>query len=272
MFGVKPLTCALIWEDLKTTVNNELDPSGKPLLPVTGNMLNPRHFLMALHHLKKYPTDLDREGPWDISMKTGRQWVKFYVLRLQALKSLKIVWPADWGPCKWIISVDGTHCWIDEPLHPELAQDPSYSSHKFKKAALNYELGISLHASRLVWMNGPFKAGIPDGKVFWEKGLKRKLRLCQKKAIGDRGYSGHPDVMSWHNRHDARKVKRFKSRVLRRHETFNCLIKRYRCLRGPFRHGADSFAYHFEAICVLCQYEIEFDTPLFDVLIEDIMP
>jgi hypothetical protein len=39
--------------------------------------------------------------------------------------------------------------------------------------------------------------------AFSKKRLKMKLRLCQKNGIDYRGYTGHPDVMSWHNRQDA---------------------------------------------------------------------
>ena len=42
---------------------------------------------------------------------------------------------------------------------------------KFNKAGVNYELGISISESRLVWMNGPFKAGTNDAMVFNTKGL-----------------------------------------------------------------------------------------------------
>ena len=53
-YGVRPSLCATLWEDLQqTTVQNARidDPH-----------LNPKHFLMALHTLKKYPTDKERVG------------------------------------------------------------------------------------------------------------------------------------------------------------------------------------------------------------------
>lgn len=103
--------------------------------------------------------------------------------------------------------------------------------------------------SRLVWMNGPFRAGKSDVSIFQDKGLKAKLQSINKKAIGDRGYVGHPKECSTYNAHDCRGVRKFncKSRALKR------------------------FACFFEAICVICQYQIEDDMPLYDVLIEDIM-
>jgi hypothetical protein len=156
-------------------------------------------------------------------------------------------------------------------MHPDWSQDSKYFSHKFGKAGINYELGVAIASSRLVWMNGPFKAGTNDVTIFKDHGLKKKLSSLEKKAIGDKGYTGHADVVSYFNKFDARPVKKFKSRALRRHETFNGMIKRYRVLCGQFRHGVKSVATSFEAVCVLCQYQIEFDEPLFDVLVEDVL-
>jgi hypothetical protein len=53
-YGVRPSLCASIWEDLqRTTV---------AAARVDDAHLNPKHFLMALHTLKRYPTDDERIG------------------------------------------------------------------------------------------------------------------------------------------------------------------------------------------------------------------
>ena len=238
---------------------------------IDNDHLNPKMFLMALHTLKKYPTDDERMGPWDVSRDEGRDQTWYFLERIQALKAQVIVWPDDWGEDIWIITVDGTHCWIKEPSHPDWSQDREYYSHKFNKAGINYELGIAISTSRLVWMNGPFKAGKSDNKIFRDFGLKDLLESIGKKAIGDKGYNGHRNVCSTFNAHDSRNVKKFKSRALKRHENFNNMTKRFECLRGRFRHGVDRFATMFEAICVICQLQMEDDMPLYDVLIEDIV-
>jgi hypothetical protein len=201
----------------------------------------------------------------------AREAVWYFLRKLQALKAEVIVWPDDWGDDTWIISVDGTHCWIEEPTHPDWSQDKSYYSHKYNKAGINYELGIAIATSRLVWMNGPFRAGKSDAKIFRDEGLRDRLQLIGKKAIGDRGYNGYKEECSTYNAHDCRGVRKFKSRALKRHETFNNMTKRFSCLSGRFRHGVEQFSTCFESICVICQYQIEDDMPLFDVLIEDIM-
>lgn len=261
-YGCRPSVCAALWEDLMiTTVEDARLPEDS----------DPKHFLMCLHTLKRYPTDENREGPWNMNKDKARTIVWYYLERIQALKAEVIVWPENWGDDIWIVSVDGTHCWIKEPTHPDWSQDKEYYSHKYNKAGLCYELAISLSSSRLVWMNGPFKAARSDNKIFREDGLKRKLQQIKKKAIGDRGYSGHPDECSTFNAHDTRPVRKFKSRALKRQETFNNMTKRFDCLSGRFRHGVDKFATCFEAICVICQYQMEDDMPLYDVLIEDIL-
>jgi hypothetical protein len=74
-------------------------------------------FLMALHFLRRYPTEDEREAIFDVSKPYGakRQWE--YVEKIQALKEEKIVWDDTFYVEEedWIVSVDGTHCWIQEP-------------------------------------------------------------------------------------------------------------------------------------------------------------
>jgi hypothetical protein len=58
---------------------------------------------------------------------------------------------------------------------------------------------------------------------------------------------------------------------LKRHETFNGHTKVFDCLNGRFRHSVERFANCFEAVCVLCQYQIEADKPLFNILVEAVL-
>jgi hypothetical protein len=264
LFGASPRVVALIWEDLQTT---QVDAAH--VVPKDRKV---KFYLMALHHLKRYPTEYEREAKFDMNIGWGRDWCWFFVEKLQALKVEKIKWPDDnFGTDIWVLTVDGTHCWIQEPNHPIWSMDPKYFSHKYGKAGLNYELGISLVTGHLVWMNGPFKAGENDVRVLKKYGLKAKLRACGKMAIGDSGYSGHPYQVSTPNRYESKQCAKFKSRALKRHERFNGLTKAFDCLSGRFRHSEDRFKNCFEAVCVICQYQVETDSPLFDILIEELM-
>jgi hypothetical protein len=81
----------------------------------------------------------------------AREAVWYFLTRLQALKEEVIVWPGpdEWGDDIWIITVDGTHCWIEEPTHPDWSQDKSFYSHEYNKAGINYELGIAIACSQV---------------------------------------------------------------------------------------------------------------------------
>jgi hypothetical protein len=140
-FGSSPLVCALIWEDLQTTKVRDawVPPDSRRI----------EYLLMAMHHLKLYPKEYEREAMWDVSEMWGRDWVWYFVEKIQALKEEKITWPEDFGEDIWILTVDGTHCWIQEPKHPTWSQDKAFFSHKYGKAGVNYELAISLTESRL---------------------------------------------------------------------------------------------------------------------------
>jgi hypothetical protein len=264
-YGASPRVLSVIYADLQTTTIANAR--------ITGKHVNVRNYLIAMHSLKRYPTEDERQAIFDISQKHGRETVWYYLEKIQALKAAKIRWPSD-EECEgnlWILTVDGTHCWLEEPQHPEWSQDTSFYSHKFNKAGVNYELGILLWESRLVWMKGPTRAGSNDITNFVSGGLRDALLQMGKKAIGDGGYSGHQKAISTPNRHDQRNVAKFKSRALKRHEKFNGMIKAFDSLSGRFRHSVSRFATCFEAVCVVCQYQLEHGRPLYTVLIDDIM-
>ena len=117
-------------------------------------------------------------------------------------------------------------------------------------------------------MNGPNKAGASDSRVFKKNGLKAKLRDSNKMGIADGGYSGHSAQLSTPNGHDSKVVKTFKGRALKRHEKFNGLIKAFDSMSGRFRHSVEKFAMSFEAICALCQFQVECNAPLHEMLLE----
>ena len=150
------------------------------------------------------------------------------------------------------MTVDGTHCPINEPK----PFSSKWSSHKFGgAAALNYEIGLRINRSQCVWINGPFPAGTPDINVF-KKGLMARIPVG-KKVIGDRGYRGVSEIISTQNYDfDPREISEFKERALARHETFNKRIKTWDCLTTKWRQSHNLHKSTFEAICVLQQYEI----------------
>ena len=161
------------------------------------------------------------------------------------------------------MTVDGTHCPVEEPKHPTLSQDTSFFSHKFNRAAVSYELAISTYEQKLIWINGPFPAGTHDITIY--RAALMRMIPEGKKIIGDAGYRGEPNTVSTYNPIDPQEVKNFKSRARCRHETFNRKIKIFNILNHCFRHSLGKHKSAFEAVCVIVQYQPENGSPLFDV-------
>jgi hypothetical protein len=114
-------------------------------------------------------------------------------------------------------------------------------------------------------MRGPYPAGKPDIVVFREGGLKEKIPLGMK-CIADNGYRGEKQLISTPaNSLDAAGVKELKRRARARHESFNGRLKNFRCLDVRFRHNIDKHKTAFEAVAVICQYQLENGAPLFHV-------
>ena len=151
MFGINPDVCAQLWEDLQTTdiVEAWIHPDDRDLLTL----------FMALHFLKRYPTEIERESIWKpININVMRENVWLYIQKIQALKTAMLPgWPGDnFGDDKWVMSVDGVHFVTEEPTHPNFPKDKGYFSFKHNSAGFVYEIGLSLYESKLIWFNGSF--------------------------------------------------------------------------------------------------------------------
>ena len=217
-YGLSPLVVAEVYHDLQTTEIEEAR--------VLGGRLDLRNLLIAIHYLWDYPTESSMEARFGFSKYWSRVTAWGMIRKIRALKHAKIRWEEDL--CRgdiWVLTVDGIHCWIQEPKHPVWSQNRRYYSHKYAKAGLMYELGICLSTSRLLWMRGPFPAGTSDITVAKNQGLVEELHRRGQKAIDDRGYNGAPRQISTPNAHDNKALSLFKRRALMRHENFNGMIK-----------------------------------------------
>jgi DDE superfamily endonuclease len=262
-FGASAVVCCQIYEDMQCT---DIEQAR-----IAGGEIDLKWFLMAMHYLRKYPKEDEWESTFDVGIRWTRDRIWDRIRKLAAMKAKKIVWPDSLNGDNMLgLTVDGVHSAAEEPKHPVFSQDKAFFSHKHGRAGYCFELGISLSESQLVWMNGPYPAGMSDAQIFVNKGLKSKLKTVKAKAIGDGGYFGHPKWIITPNAHDSRAVRKFKGRALKRHEKFNGHIKTFECTSSRFRHGQDKFKDCFEAVCVVCQYVIEIDIPLYDILIEDV--
>lgn len=267
-YGADPYVVAQIWEDLQRTgieaarINNANDDDLS-------------HLFHALQFMKCYPTEGQQQNKWHESDRCLRDNCWSMLLKLQALKAEKIFWPTteELGDSIWVGVVDGTHVKTQEPSHPEFPKDPQFFSHKNHSAGLSYEIVSSLSQSRIIWMNGPFPAGMNDIQIFSSPGgLKEKLEGTGLRLIADNGYRGVDNIISRPNSQDSTEVAKFKTRARMRHESLNGKIKTMRCTDSArFRHqgnhkdGQPKFKICFEAAAVVTQYKMENGEPLYDI-------
>ena len=233
-----------------------------------------KYFFMTLYWLKAYPTYIHFEAFWSTRFTSIGDVLKTYVKAIQQLKDLKIQWFEE-GELDdddiFIISVDGVHCRVRE-----VRKDPGtkWYSHKSHGAALTYELAIAIRQNRLVSIKGPYPASKNDLTIFRcgdgdknnpQPALKDKIP-DGKRAIADSIYRPEDGkTVSITRRGDSTAVKEFKARAKSRQETFNRRIKSFHILATEFRHDISHHQMVMEAVCILCQYDIENGHGLFEV-------
>ena len=263
-YGVHPLHAARAWRDLLTTTI--------PAARINETDKSIYAFFAALNLVRVYATEDIRDDFIGDHMHLNemRNMAWDTVVRLGALKELKIVWPQ---PHEWTttfsISVDGTHCLINEPRDPVLKKNKEWYSHKHHKAGLNYEIAVAMFESKIVHAKSGDPASTHDMTVFRME-LKQKIPPG-KCVVADKSYDARAEsnILSTYNQFDTDAVKEFKRRARARHETINSKLKNFKCLDNKFRHGVVRAQQCFDCCIVLLQYAIE-DTgphgePLFDV-------
>lgn len=257
-FGSPPAVIADVWSKvLPTLPPKQKSPQGFRL------------FMIAQHFLWAYPknsTILTRT--FGVGLKVGQGKSLWNMVRSIAdLMDAKVKWDPDFDRLDteiFIISVDGKDFRIWEPKHPERPYDKDYSSHKYsKKAALRYEIALSLKHSRIVWISGPHKAGLESDLGIFNSGLKKKI-LPGKKAVCDGTYKGSamlakPDCL------ESKELKNFKSRARNRQETINRRLVSYKALATTFTHGIDNHELAFKAVVVMVQTQMEHGAELFAI-------
>ena len=169
-----------------------------------------------------------------------------------------------------IISVDGIHCPVHELM--DFERSKRYSSKKYgKKAALAYEIAISLWTKKIVHTNGPHPAGAKGDYVIYISKL-RDMIPAGKKAIADRIYSPESapeQTIAARNRLDPPDVKEFKRRARGRHEGLNRFVRWFLCMKVVWRHKYNKHVIFFDAVIVVIQYTLDFGDELFDILPDD---
>ena len=188
-FGVHPLTAEKLWSDLKSTPNEDarVPDDTKPIF-----------ILIGLRHLWRYES-LEILGCFfNMSERSIRKIYHKSVLALSLLFQ-EVVPPIESinDDAIFILSIDGTHCPIEEPK----PWDSKWSSHKLgDSGGLAYEVGLRIHTNDLAWVHGPFPPGdFPDLKIFRDS-LKGKLEslnsnLTVKKRVSSGRLSHHSQAL-----------------------------------------------------------------------------
>lgn len=263
-FGSNPVVYAEIWEDLQTAT-----PIHPALIGVRPKDAEKKMnaFLHAVFFLRKYPTEEDGSPRFGMSDRTARDTKWYFIQKIQALKAQKITWPDDWQAAGdipvFLVSVDGIHCRIFEPTHGAWSKNPTYYSHKFKQSGLAYEVALSVFQNKVVSLNGPYPASVNDTTMF-RNGVRDKIPKGSR-AIVDNGYKGKDPKYSKPNPLDSAALRNFKGRARSRQECFNSRLKAFQCLKQDFRSDEKKHKWCFEAVAVICQYQLENGSPLFDV-------
>jgi len=142
-YGPHPCILGTIWLDLQS---DEVPEEHRLINPTINDV---KYFLLTARWLRKYETWSDLAKLGGVGLRRLSEKVKKWVLRLAALKELVVVWPTTFNT-RFIVSIDGTHCHVNEPRDPDCRRNKKNYSHKFHKAGVNYEIGVSIFESRVI--------------------------------------------------------------------------------------------------------------------------
>lgn len=204
-----------------------------------------------------------------INEKLIRHWLWYYAAILCELERESIQLPEHIpDDVAFPLAVDGTHCFIYEPLHENLPVDSTFYSHKGKTAAFAYQLAISTTESKILSLHGPYPAGAyNDKRMFVESGLQEYLVSRGKYAIADGGYEGLEGVAVPNRRYHNRVTNIYFRRQRARVERLMMYFKNYRILSTTFRVRVDRENKHgmvFRAVGAIAQVQLETTNPMFE--------
>ena len=156
-----------------------------------------------------------------------------------------------------MLTVDGT-----DYEGPELGRN--WYSHKFKRSAVRYEIGLCILTGDICWVSGPYEAGAwPDIKIFRDS-LMSHLEKGERVEADD-GYIGeHPQWIKcpkgFANLEETEFVQQ---RCRNRQETVNKRLKQFGVLKQRYRHDLTMHGDIFRACAVLTQLAINDGDKLF---------
>ena len=159
-----------------------------------------------------------------------------------------------------LMSTDGTDFRIP-------SKGPRFSSHKYKgKSALRYEVALCILTGDIVWINGPYEAGLWNDLSIFQNALQSNLEPHERVEADD-GYLGaHPEYIKCPaGIGNLPETEAMQARVRFRQETINKRFKDFGCLNVTWRHDIGLHGYAFRAITVILQLTINTGERLFSV-------
>ena len=227
------------------------------------------YYLLALHFLKNYDPESVMSTTFNLDEKTVRKWVHFYVQIISQLRVISFQNRHENAPRarSLFLSVDGIDCPFKEPRRPV---DPSYCSHKLKRSALRYEVGVALYSPSICWVAGGVPAGTyTDIKIARvDGGLVEHLQSVNEHGMADNGYDGEQAFLTPIRGSDLANEELsynlWLRRGLARHEIVNKRLKQFRVLNSIFRHTEEFHRECFMACAVLTQLSMQ-EEPIHDI-------
>lgn len=268
VYGCPAEVLSDMWEDLRMTNI----PNAK-LSPKEDSPFGLKMFFIAHYYLWNYPRSSRllqvHFAPIGEHHTRGKPFWK-WVAKIAALLPSKIKWMPeldDPNGAIFIVSVDGVDCKTNERRdHPVFNVNNKRCSHKFRHAALRYEIAVAIHDEKIVWVNGPFIAGKTDITILREGQKDGSGSLLDRITVGkmlvaDRGYqTSKPNEigkMAFKRNEDPSSLQKFKGRVTCRQETINSRLKQYKTMSETFRQSDDVHEIAFKAVCVIIQYQLD---------------
>lgn len=155
-----------------------------------------------------------------------------------------------------MVTIDGTD------MKCQMRFNKKFNSHKFKKGGLRYEVGVCILTGDIVWIHGPFRAGLPDIQISRSAILKGALvegEMCE----ADNGYVGEDwyikTPLGFHTR--TGREGEMKKRAGQRHETVNSRLKIFKVLGSEYHHDLTFHSSCFRAVAVITQLNFRTNPP-----------
>ena len=229
-FGAPSETIALIWN----LIWNRIRPDERSEICKRGTGEPQCHCLLCALLFLKVCASKDVHCSivgWP-SVKTFRKWSWCFIEKIADLKDdiiqLERRFEDIGDDVQCFVSVDGTDCPVFEPW----PFDKKMFSFKTNGPALRCEVAVAISTGFIVWVNGPFRAGKPDSKIFKE-GLRHCLLDDERVEVVDGGHRGDDKFMTpgMGNTSQSRKQK---SVICGRHENVNSRLKMFNVTTSHF--------------------------------------